>query len=266
MSGASLSRRPARFFVDVFESGDEPRCGGSARLSAGDWHHARRVLRLRQGEAVELVCAGAPGRVWEGRVDDIGHSPLIRLVRVLEEPASWGMRILLVQGMPALPKVDDIIDKGTQVGVDEFVLIAAEASPSGAIDKAESRLERWRRISREAAKQSRQPAVPAVTLAQRPDDLMRRLVQEAWWSLVLDPAADVSLADALQLRGCEWGSQGTVGRLAVWVGPEGGWASDELSLFLGAGIGTARLGRRILRAETAGPVAAAVIRFAVGDW
>ncbi len=240
MSGASLSRRPARFFVDVFESGDEPRCGGSARLSAEDWHHARRVLRLRQGEAVELVCAGAPGRVWEGRVDDIGHSPLIRLVRVLEEPASWGMRILLVQGIPALPKVDDIIDKGTQVGVDEFVLIAAEASPSGAIDKAESRLERWRRISREAAKQSRQPAVPAVTLAQRPDDLMRRLAQEA--------------------------SQGTVRRFAVWVGPEGGWASDELSLFLGAGIGTARLGRRILRAETAGPVAAAVIRFAVGDW
>jgi 16S rRNA (uracil1498-N3)-methyltransferase len=79
-------------------------------------------------------------------------------------------------------------------------------------------------------------------------------------SLVLEPTASGGLQEILA------GREVQPARVALWVGPEGGWTAAELERFSSTGIETARLGRSVLRTETAGPVAVAVARVALMDW
>ncbi len=85
----------------------------------------------------------------------------VSLVRPLPNTSVQRLRVALLQGIPSRSRLTDIVDKGTQVGIDEFLLARAARSPSAAVAKAEARIERWSRIAGEAAKQSRQPAVPS---------------------------------------------------------------------------------------------------------
>ncbi len=274
MRGDRSLRRMARFFVaSPPESADvvagrvvspaPPAVGASARLDAEDSHHAARVLRLRVGEECEIVRADAPGWVWEARVETLGPPVEVRLNRLLEEPGTAVLYVALVQGLPVLSKVDEIIDKGTQVGVDEFHMVQAEQSPGEAGRKAAARVERWERLARAAAKQSRQPAVPSVTIEDGVAEAVSSLRSQGFVSVMLDPAAQQTLSLWLQDREKPVSSPE---RLAIYVGPEGGWTVAERECLQEHGVVAARLGRRILRTETAGIVAAAVVRSARGDW
>lgn len=97
---------------------------------------------------------------------------------------------------------------------------------------------------------------------------------EVTLSLVLDPAAPEGLAETLARRRSEvsrdpesvTSQPGGGERVALWVGPEGGWSAAEREQFTAAGIVGVRLGRGVLRTETAGPVGVAVARLVLGDW
>ena len=118
---------------------------------------------------------------------------------------------------------------------------------------------RWRRITYEAAKQSKQIVVPPVDFAGSLEGALDLLGQEGMFSLVLEPSAPLGLKEAVA-------DHTEPARLALWVGPEGGWTAVELECFKCAGAQMARLGRSVLRTETAGPVAVAVTRLALEDW
>lgn len=261
--GVPRDRIPPRFFL---EGGPErrPQVGAVTSLSDEDSHHAARVLRLRRGETCELVWVGEAGRVWEARVVEVGPPVQVQFERVREEPPASPVSVLLVQALLIPAKMDDVVDKGTQVGVDAFVVVPAAGSPRADLDKATARLERWRRIAKEAAKQSRQPSMPSVHLETSPGRLMEELVRQGWDCVVLDPSA----AEGLSGRGTASGVIGSQGsrKVALWVGPEQGWTDAEVDAFRRAGGRCARLGRRVLRTETAGPVAAAVVRFMLDEW
>jgi 16S rRNA (uracil1498-N3)-methyltransferase len=82
-------------------------------------------------------------------------------------------------------------------------------------------------------------------------------------SLVLDPSALSGLDGVLREPVA---ARGQAEAIALWIGPEGGWTVEEVSQFETSGLATARLGRSVLRTETAGPVAVAVTRLLLGDW
>ncbi|NLE73397.1 MAG: 16S rRNA (uracil(1498)-N(3))-methyltransferase [Actinobacteria bacterium] len=274
MSGEHASRRPVRFFIAsplerknraVHEgsSSAPPAAGSLACLDAEDSHHAVRVLRLRVGDGCEIVQSDAPGRVWAATIETMGPPVGVRLTRLMEESSGAVLRLALVQGLLVLSKVDEIIDKGTQVGIDEFLMVQAEQSPVGAERKAAARVERWERVARAAAKQSRQPALPRITVVSSVTEAAQTLNGDGFLSLVLDPGAERTLSGLLKEH------EGTTlcgKRLALFVGPEGGWTEAERACLLNQGVEVVRLGRRILRAETAGIVAAAVVRSVCGDW
>lgn len=145
-----------------------------------------------------------------------------------------------------------MLQKVTELGVDEIVPLETRFSeiriPQGKLD---SRLERWRRIVREASKQSRRTSIPLILrpvkfnefiFAERLHHLTRILLYEKatmHWSNACLPTE----------------------RVLVCIGAEGGWHADEIETALGAGFGVFSLGPTILRAETAAVAALAIIQF-----
>ena len=280
-----------RFFLAV----PTPEVAGTVvSLSSEDARHARTVLRSRPGDVCEVVLE--PWRVLVTAVVlTVDGNVTLRLGE--PEPGSSPgdaeeLAVVLVQALPRPADVDLIVEKGTEVGVDVFLLVPAQGSPPPSPDVPALRVERWRRIATEAAKQSKQLARPDVVLAGSLEEALRLLPGlvaapigsrsgahvvlppepaslRPVVSIILEPSAPGSLNEALATFSNERARTSPSElppALAVWVGPEGGWTDAELAWFAAEGLPVARLGRRILRAQTAGPVAVALGRFTLGDW
>jgi 16S rRNA (uracil1498-N3)-methyltransferase len=260
-----------RFFLESEQALVEaPRSGDLVNLSQSDSRHARTVLRLRPGAACEVVLEPS-GVIVMAEVVGTGPSVTLRVGDVLAEAAGPSLvEVVLVQSAPSPPKLDTVVEKGTEVGIDRFVLFPGDGSLHVTADKIRSRLPRLEKLAREAAKQSRQSHVPQVTVAAgleealacvavHPEGSVRGAEDLQACSLVLDPAASISLREALS-------GLGDRRVVFLWVGSESGWSAAELHRLDAAGCLAVRLGRRVLRSETAGPVAAAAVRFALDDW
>jgi len=259
-----------RFFLGLAEVGlsDDP-CpapgredlsGGVLELGPGDSHHAARVLRLQPGDTCEVVLGAA---VYAATVWEAGDPIKVRLTARLDEEeagARYRCRVGLVQALARPSLVDLVIEKGTEVGSGFFILVGADRSPRHSGRSAGERVGRWCRIALEAAKQSKQVEVPSVEAAESIDAALSLLEHRGALSLVLQPAAETGLYERLEpLRvACP--------AVALWVGPEGGWSAAESALFETRGVEPVRLGRSVLRTETAGPVAVAAARLALRDW
>jgi 16S rRNA (uracil1498-N3)-methyltransferase len=235
-------------------------CGSELSLGAEDSHHASRVLRLSPGDDCEVVVGAA---VYAATVSVVGNPVRVRLTTRLEGTgagACYRSQVGLAQALTRPALIDHIVEKGTEVGASFFTLVQTAGSPRRSDRSGGDRLVRWRRIASEAAKQSKQVAVPSIEVVDSVADALAGLDEKGTRSLVLEPASTASL----------WERLGPVGstpvRIALWIGPESGWTDAESAQFSAAGVETVRLGQSVLRTETAGPVAVAVARLALGDW
>ena len=264
-----------RFFVDLPLA--DPGPGLLLVLSDTDARHVRSVLRGRPGDPCEVVLtptaeAGStlllsppPGLLAAAHLAEVGREVVVELDEVPRSTPTDRVRVVLCQALPQPSHVDQIVEKGTEVGVAVFVLFPADGSPRTGPDRLSERLPRWERISREAAKQSKQSVLPSVLVAASLDDALARVGDAQLGSLVFEPTGVLGVAAALSAA--LPGAVAPPGVLALWVGPEGGWSEGELARFGTLdGVRLVTLGRRILRAETAGPVVAALAHFVAGDW
>jgi len=238
-----------RFFVDAVK-------GERVVLPKEDSHHLLRVMRAEPGtpfvvlaEGVEYACvleAAEDGRAV-GRVES-------------SQPAAGepSVRITLFQGLAKGEKMEVVIQHGTEIGICEFVPVAtARAVVKLEPKKAADRVERWQRIAREAAEQSRRGSVPLVSPVLTWKQAVARARE---FDLVLVPWEEGGEPLRAVLEG-----HPTVKRVAVFIGPEGGLSPDEVALARDQGAVPVTLGPRILRTETAPLVAASAILYALGD-
>jgi 16S rRNA (uracil1498-N3)-methyltransferase len=238
--------------------------GTEVVLSPEDAHHAARVLRLRQGDWCEVVSPA--GRVLIGEVVSPGEPVRIIVRREAtagEIGAVYRSEVGIVQALARPAAIDFAVEKGTEVGASFFVLVQAHGSPRAGGGDATARLARWRRIAMEAAKQSKQTAVPCVECLHSVSDAIQRVIERRCLCVVLDPGADRPLVEVL---GDCVGTGAERAGVALWIGPEGGWSVDELELLNESRLPLARLGQSVLRTETAGAVAVALTRLALRDW
>ena len=267
-----------RFFIDCGNLDPQEYCvpakGAELRLSRDDSHHALRVLRLKAGDLCEVVVGTAAFSASVGTATDPVKVLLEERLEGRAAGASYRSRVGLVQASLRPSLLDQVIGKGTEVGASFFFLVPAAGSPR-VVDLLEpSRVERWRRIALEAAKQSKHLEVPSVESFASFEDVRETLSSQGMLSLVLEPSATLSLEAALgqidlSCTGKETANRRadrTVGGIALWIGPESGWSEGELDRFAEEGFGIARMGQSVLRAETAGTVAVAGTRLATGDW
>jgi 16S rRNA (uracil1498-N3)-methyltransferase len=246
-------------------------------LDAEDSHHALRVLRLRPGDECEVVVGAAvyAATVLPATAGGGGKPVQMRLGERLEGPqagAYYRQPVALVQALGRPSALDLSVEKSTEAGASLILMVQTAGSPRSAGKDSKARHERWARIAREAAKQSKQPAVPLVDIEPSFAAALERLRALGLFSVVLDPLAEQTLYDLVVSRAAAGrsftaaGGQDALAGVALWVGPESGWTEGEQEELLRAGVAGARLGRGVLRTETAGPVAVAVARLALGDW
>jgi len=218
--------------------------GNRAVLIATQAEHLARVLRARVGQEFDVV---AEGRVRRGRI--VSVTPERVEFELGEElPAAALPDITLLLAVFKFDRMEWAIEKATELGVARMVPLIARRTDSHLASAAAKRVERWRRIVREAAQQSRRTAPPEIAAPAR---LREALDAAAERRVVLSEGEDqVSLKQAVA---------GWKGTLALAVGPEGGWTGEEERAFREHGWIAASLGPTILRAETAAIAAVSVV-------
>jgi 16S rRNA (uracil1498-N3)-methyltransferase len=223
-------------------------------------HHLSRVLRLRHGDAVS-VFDGA-GRGFRGTIESIAaRETRVRLTGPDERAVEPSFQVVLAQGIPHHDRMDLVIQKTTEIGVGAIVpIISAHTVPRPGREGRWTRLERWRRVACEAARQSGRLRIPEIAepvgWPQFVDGLSESGTQAR---LIFDPEADAVAGHA----GITLGA--AIRSALVAVGPEGGWSESETALGRDRGFVPLALGPRIMRTETAGIIGVAIILFLAGD-
>lgn len=227
-----------RFFVDQVRN-------GHAEISGDDARHLTRVLRVETGQRYEI---SDNRNVYLAEIESARKEHVIfRTLEKLAAPAPSPLLILLA----ALFKFDHfewMIEKATELGVDEIVPVETVRSERGLERAALKRLDRWRKIALESSQQSRRTHLPEI---REPVSFDGALAREATHRIALDedPAAPGLLAPTMAPSESA----------AILTGPEGGWTDEERVRIVACGWTRASLGPLILRAETAAIVALAII-------
>ncbi len=225
--------------------------GGRARLAPEEWHYLRHVLRLPAGAPL-LVFDGEGGE-HEAALPAAGEELALGPRREIAPPAAV---VWLAFAPPRGDRADLVVEKAVELGAARLVPFeAARSVVKLDRERGAARAVRWRRIAAEAARQCGRADVPVVdepvslgaALALGPPGMRRLLFYEGGGEPLqelLDPAAPAHLA---------------------LVGPEGGFTPEEVGAALAAGARVASLGPRILRSETAGIAAVALLQHRLGD-
>ncbi|HET8577247.1 MAG TPA: 16S rRNA (uracil(1498)-N(3))-methyltransferase [Methylomirabilota bacterium] len=228
--------------------------GERVAFDAEEAHHLARVLRLGSGDLVAaLDGAGNELTVRLTRVGTRGAEGLVLSRRALQTESA--LDLTLAQGIPKGDKMEGIIRMVTELGVTRIVPLITERALVTP-EAASRRLTRWRRVAKEAAKQSGRAVIPDVTPPQRPSD---------WLVSIVGPRFLLCLWENERTPLDERLPAARPARAAVVVGPEGGLTESEVARLGAAGAVVAGLGPRILRTETAGPVAVALLQSRYGD-
>jgi len=218
--------------------------GNQAVLTGSHAQHLSRVLRARVGQEFDIAAGtevrqGRIIRIENGRVElELGE-----LVR-----AAAAAEIILAMSIFKFDRMEWAIEKCTELGVAQIVPVIAQRTETRLAAAAAKRVERWRRIARQAAEQSRRSLPPEISAPVKLRDAISLAADTR--ILLSESEQALSLKDALGSR---------AGRLALGVGPEGGWTAHEFKLFREAAWVPASLGSNILRAETAAVATLSVI-------
>jgi 16S rRNA (uracil1498-N3)-methyltransferase len=227
---------------------------GVAVLTPDQSHHLRNVLRFRDGDPVELFDGKGCG--YSGRIEYHGTAVRVLDVQKIELPGSCGPRLVLAAALIKPDRFEWLLQKGTELGVDEFVPLATRFSNAHIQSaKVESRIERWRRIVQEAAKQCRRPTVPDIRIPLPFAAFVSSDAHPPQARFLLHEKADERLK-AISAKETSY---------VLCVGPEGGWEESETAAARDAGFQLIRMGPRILRAETAAVAAVAVFQFLLDE-
>jgi 16S rRNA (uracil1498-N3)-methyltransferase len=217
----------------------------------------KTVLRMKSGEKIIVL-------------DNLGMEFLITLTRVgkdivegqiiSQQPAQGepGLHLTLYQGTLKGQNFEWVLQKGTELGVSRFVPTICQRSVVNKIDPLAKKYSRWQQIIREAAEQSQRGKLPRL---EQPMPLAEAIQHAQATSLILMPwekTVEPTLREILAKR--------KVNAAAIFIGPEGGFAREEVAMAREVGGQIVKLGPRILRAETAGLAVCAAILYAMDEW
>jgi 16S rRNA (uracil1498-N3)-methyltransferase len=201
-------------------------------LSQEEAHHVVKVLRGRDGDAIEVV--DARRHLFLAELLGGREAAILESLEAPEEDEE----ISLYQAVPKGGRMDFVVEKTTEVGVTRIVPLVTER---GVVEPGSGKVERWRRVAEAAARQALRMGVPEVL---EPIPFAEAIRQAGEGAVLLHN--DTSLSSIETVVGSP---------VSLFVGPEGGWSEVEMGLATEAGLALARLGPYRLRSETAGMVA-----------
>lgn len=239
----------SRFFVD-------PACimDTQAEIHGQDVKHIKNVLRHEIGDEV-VLCDGA-GTDYECKIAEFLEDKIrLDVIHSENSKSESDIEIVLYQGLPKKDKMELIIQKAIELGVKEIVPVMTERVIVKLSDakKERKKIDRWNKIAESAAKQSRRGLIPKVTGVLSYKEALKQGSQ-CDLALIAYEKEKESLKKCLQdHKDCK--------KIAIYIGPEGGFAEHEVEKALDQGVTSITLGKRILRTETAGFTLTAAIMY-----
>ncbi|AYE33365.1 RsmE family RNA methyltransferase [Clostridium septicum] len=228
-----------------------------------DVKHIYKVLRLAEGEKV--ILNNCNGEEFLGAIKSVGKQEVVvSILEKLDIDNESEVKIYLFQGLPKSQKMDLIVQKGTELGICEFIptlTSRVDIKLKGDFKK----LDRLNRIALEAAKQSKRSIVPRVT---EPVSFESAISEIKLMDLMIVPYENAenfgvkTLMEELKNKDYDLRK---IKKIGILVGPEGGFEEDEIAILKENGAYIITLGSRILRTETAGFVATSLIQYELGD-
>jgi 16S rRNA (uracil1498-N3)-methyltransferase len=227
-------------------------------LSDADAHHAVAVLRVKAGEEIEVVEPAPESSLWRVRVVEVaadnerGWLVAARVTQLASRAV--GPHVSLFQGVAKGEKMDSIVRQAVEVGAAEIVPVLTSRTVVKLDErKAADRGGRWRRIAESAAKQAHRTRVPDVSDPISFAESLPLLTAYDAAIVLWEEHRGGGIARALSAVGHAAGS-----RVALVVGPEGGFSAEEIVALKEVGAMPASLGPTILRTETAAVAALAI--------
>lgn len=231
-------------------------------ITGEDVNHIKNVIRLKIGDEIS-ISNGIDGKDYRCGIEEITETQVVCKLRFIKEDGvELSSKVYLFQGLPKGDKMEFIIQKTVELGVHEIIPVAMKRCVVKLDEKkAKSKIARWQGIAEAAAKQSKRAVVPQI------NNVMT--YQQA---LEYAKDMDVKLVP-YEMENILDGSSGMEGtrkiidslghgqRIAIFIGPEGGFEESEINDAIALGMKAVTLGRRILRTETAGMTVMAWIMY-----
>jgi 16S rRNA (uracil1498-N3)-methyltransferase len=245
-----------RFFVEGVHA-----VGDLVAFAADDARKLATVLRKRSGDRVQVVDSG--GVAFGATLDVAGRDVRdVRVCATLDERLDRGdvepaLRVTIAQAVPKGQKMDLVVEKATELGA--HAIVPVRSARVIGHDTSPAKVERWRRIAKSAAQQSGRVRVPDIADVHEWDALLATFARYDRVYVPWELAEPAPLRDVFERELADAGS------VLVVIGPEGGFAADEVERARDAGATPISLGRRILRTETAALVVLAALLYARGE-
>lgn len=245
--------------------------GNRVTITGPAVHHIRNVLRLTPGNHIIILDNSG----WERKAEIVEVSRDQVVSQVLSRTLATGeprTKLSIYQGVLKGGNFEFVLQKGTELGVVEFVPLISQRCVISSLDDVNKKRERWLRIVREAAEQSERGRLPDLRPAVLFPQACERAKRTGGLSLMPWEAEERISLKLVFGRGKKKSRRKQAPSfpsrpfsISLFVGPEGGFTLDEVMLAERYDIVPITLGPRILRAETAGLVAAAAIMYELGD-
>ncbi len=236
---------------------DDSIMGNKVKVAGGDARHLKTILRAEEGQFISVVTESSE---FNAEITEIGKDEITcTIVEEIERNSETKINVTLCQGVPKQTKMETIIQQNVELGVKRFIPLITERTVVKLNDKdrEQKKLERWRKISKESSKQSKRNIIPEVEDIITVKELIDRIKNEDAEIIVPYELEDMRrLKDVLSEPKQNY---------YIIIGPEGGFDIKEVEIFKEAGAHIVTLGKRILRTETAGVVAASVIMYACNE-
>ncbi|MGL5753973.1 MAG: 16S rRNA (uracil(1498)-N(3))-methyltransferase [Paraclostridium sp.] len=243
-----------RFFVEKKNVNLE---NNKCIIEGEDVKHISKVLRCRIGEELEICDNDNNEYICEITNIDKSQVELDILERVDIKRES-DLKIKVYQGLPKGPKMEMILQKLTEVGVDEIILVQTKRTVVKVDDKKEDKkIERWERIIYEAAKQSKRGKIPTLRGVLTFKEALADMSENDFNIAPYENERTKSIKQAI--KGVD------INNVGIFVGPEGGFEDTEIEAIEEIGGQSVSLGPRILRTETASLVASSIVLYELSD-
>jgi len=236
---------------------DENIKNNTVNVTGGDAKHLKTILRAQPGDKISVV---TESKEYIAEIKEINTENIVcTLVEEIFSNNETKINITLCQGIPKKTKMETIIQQNVELGVKSFIPLITERTvvKLNEKDREQKKLDRWQKIAKESAKQSKRNIIPTVEPIITVSELIEKLKHIDAEIIVPYELEDVKiLKDVLKEPKHNY---------YIVIGPEGGFDIKEIEMFQEIGAHIVTLGKRILRTETAGIVTASVIMYACNE-
>lgn len=241
-----MGKREADMYQFFIEPSGVREQEGQAAITGEDVNHIKNVLRMHAGERIAAVERQTGKRYLCEIREIVKDTVFCEIVSVEEAETELPAKVFLFQGLPKGDKMELILQKAVELGCFEVVPVACKRCVVRFDKKKEkNKVQRWQAIAEAAAKQSGRLIIPNVHDVMTFSEALSYAEDMDVKLIPYERAADMAQTKRL------FGMAGEGERIAVFIGPEGGFEEMEIEEAEKAGVIPITLGRRILRTETA---------------